>query len=54
MKNGEKVIEMQKVATSHDCKRLQCHMTIGPSDSNIGAVSVLCLELATMRRDVWS
>ena len=47
MKNGEKVIEMQKVATSRDCKRLQCHMTIG-------AVSMLRPELVTMRRDVQS
>jgi len=47
MKNGEKVIEMQKVATSCDCKRLQCHMTIG-------SMSLLRLELAMMRRDVWS
>jgi len=47
MKNGEKVIEMQKVAISHDCKRLQCHVTIR-------AVSMLRPELATMRRDVRS
>jgi len=47
MKNGEKVIEMQKIATSRDCKRLQCHVTIR-------AMSVLHLELATMRRDVRS
>ena len=29
MKNNEKVIEMQKVATSLDCNRLLCHGIIG-------------------------
>jgi len=27
MKNSEKVIEMQKVATSHDCKKVATHVT---------------------------
>jgi len=51
MKNGEKVIEMQKVATSRDWKG--CSVT-WLSDSDIGAMSVLRLELAMMKRDVWS
>jgi len=51
MKNGEKVINMQKEAMSRDCKGCS---VMWPSDSNIGAMSVLRLELATMRRDVQS
>ena len=57
MKNGEKVIKMQKVGTSRDCKRLllsRDHRTqrYRSCECTLSAVSVLHLELATMRRDV--
>ena len=47
MKNGEKVIEMQKVAMSCDWKG--CYV-MWPLDSDIAAMSVLHLELAMMYR----